>query len=104
VYIDNFIIFFSSLEKHQKHLDIVFYYLDILYFLLNSKKCYIRYLLVTILGQKVNAFSIATIDKRIAAIRYIEFPANTSLLEIYIGAVGYIRDKILYFTQLLALL
>jgi hypothetical protein len=71
-------------------------------FSLNPKKCYIGYLSVTILGQKVNAFSIATTDERIAAIRHMEFPANASLLEIYIGAVGYIRDKIPYFAQLLA--
>jgi hypothetical protein len=71
-------------------------------FSLNPKKCYIRYLSVTILGQKVNAFSIATTDERIAAIQHIEFPANASLLETYIRAVEYIRDKIPYFAQLLA--
>ncbi|KAH3989747.1 hypothetical protein HBH52_015990 [Parastagonospora nodorum] len=102
VYVDDFIIFSDNLEDHKKHLDAVFDRLDKLRFSLNPKKCYIGYPSVTILGQKVDAFGMATTDERMAAIRNMQFPKNAALLETYIGAVGYMRDKIPYFAQLSA--
>jgi hypothetical protein len=102
VYVDNFIIFSKNLNNHQQHLRAIFSRLDKLRFLLNPKKCYLSFPSATILGQKVDAFSLATTDKRMAAILDFEFPANASQLETYIGAVGYLRDKVPYFAQLLA--
>jgi hypothetical protein len=100
VYVDNFIIFSKSLQNHKKHLKTVFDRLDGMRFSLNPKKCFIGYPSATILGQKVDAFRLATTDKQMAAILDMHFPTNAHLLETYIGAVGYLRDKVPYFAQL----
>ncbi|KAH4258570.1 hypothetical protein HBI04_146040 [Parastagonospora nodorum] len=102
VYVDDFIIFSKSLAEHKDHLRTVFARLDELRFSLNPNKCYIGYPSATILGQKVDAFGLATTDERMAAILDFKFPTNANLLETYIGAVGYLRDKVPYFAQLSA--
>ena len=69
VYINNFIIYLNSLKEHKHYLRKVFKKLDSLRFLLAAKKLFLRYPLVIILGQKVNALGLALIDKRIKVIR-----------------------------------
>jgi hypothetical protein len=102
VYVDDFIIYSNSLAEHKQHLTAVFERLDGLRFSLNLKKCFIGYPSATILSQHVDAFGLATTSERMAAVLDLKFPRNAAQLETYIGAVGYLRDKVPYFAQVAA--
>lgn len=100
VYIDDFIIYSNSLDDHEKHLRQVFKKLDTLRFSLAAKKSFLGYPSVTMLGQKVDALGLASTDERMKAMRDLQFPHNAHLLETYIGATGFLRDKTPYYAQL----
>jgi hypothetical protein len=61
---------------------------------LSPKKTYLNYPSITLLGQKVDAFGLSTIEERIVAIKAIRFPKDLKALKTYLGLANYQRDKI----------
>jgi hypothetical protein len=52
---------------------------------IKGKKYFISYLLATILGKKVNSFSLFTTKEKLEAIIKLAFPKTIKELEIYLG-------------------
>ena len=57
---------------------------------------------VRLLGQHVDGFGLATLQDRVDAIRRIKAPTNLIHLEHFLGATGYLRDKISRYAQIAA--
>ena len=58
---------------------------------LKSVKSYISYLLITLLGQRVDRFNLTTADEKIAALKRLKFLKNLHKLKIYLGLTSYLR-------------
>jgi hypothetical protein len=66
----------------------VFYILVKYNITIKGKKYFIRYLLTTVLGKKVNSFGISIIKKKLEAITKLAFLKIVKELEIYLGIAG----------------
>ena len=93
-YIDNIVIFSKSFEEYLEYLEKVFQLFTILKVILEPKKLFLAYLLVTLLGQKVDGFSLTTTEERVAAIKKILYPDTLELLEIYIEIANWLRSNV----------
>ena len=51
---------------------------------IKGKKCFISYLLATVLGKKVDSFGISIIKEKLEAITKLAFPETAKKLEIYL--------------------
>ena len=67
-YVDDIIIFFKIFENYIEYLNKIFQLFDNLDMILKRSKIYIAYLLIILLGQRVNDLNIIYSKERIAAI------------------------------------
>ena len=67
-YIDNIIIFSIFLNKHIKHLNLIFKALDNINIYLSPKKLFLDYSSIYLLNQKINALRLVIIEKKLVAI------------------------------------
>lgn len=89
IYIDNIIVFFKSFAKHLKHLRILFLKFVAFEVILSFNKIYLNYSSITLLEQKVDAFNLSKIEKRIEIIKTIRFLRNLKMLEAYLNFANY---------------
>ena len=99
-YVDDIVIFSSSLEEHVKHLNLVFGALARMNIHLAPKKSFLGYPSVQLLGQKVDALGLATAEDKLAAITSLAFPKTLSQLEKYLGLTGYLRQYIPHYAAI----
>ena len=100
VYVDDFVVYSKTFNKHIKHLEIFFSRLDEYNFSISPGKTFVGYQTVKLLGQQVNAFRYASTAERMEALRHLKFPATVSDLEIYLGMVQYLADQTPYLSIL----
>ena len=93
-YVDDIVIFSTSLNEHIKHLNLVFRVLDNMNIYLSPKKSFLSYSLVYLFGQKVDALGLTTAEEKLTAIFNLAFPRTLSQLEKYLGITGYLRQYI----------
>jgi len=99
-YVDDIVIYSTSLEQHVEHLRQVFAALDKSNIHLSPKKSFLGFLSVRLLGQKVDALGLATAAEKLAAISTLSFLTTLSLLETYLGMTGYLRQYIAYYAAI----
>ena len=99
-YVDDIVIFSSSLDEHLKHLKLVFGALERMNIHLSPKKSFLGYPSVHLLGQKVDALGLATAEDKLAAITSLAFPQTLSQLEKYLGLTGYLRQYIPHYAAI----
>jgi len=93
-YIDDIVIFSNTLEEHLKHLHNVFITLKRMRICLASEKSFLTYSSIQLLGQRVDALGLATLEDKLVAIAGLRFPISLSQLEKYLGLTGYLRQYI----------
>ena len=98
-YVNDIVIFLKLLEEHLRHLQNVFQELTTILIILSLKKSFLAYPLVRLLGQSVNALSMATAEAKLAAITQLAFPRSLKDPEAYLGLTRYLRQYILYYAQ-----
>ena len=98
-YVDNIVMFSKTLNDHIQHLCTIFELFQKKGLSMKSVKFYISYLSVTLLGQRVDRFSLTTADKKIAALKRLKFSENLHKLKIYLELISYLRGQISYYTQ-----
>ena len=59
---------------------------------INPKKAFVGYLLVKLLGQKVDSFGLSTDEEKLRAIAQLDFPYTLNALEHYLGLTGWLRQ------------
>ena len=92
-------IFSKLLEKLLKHLYNIFQELTKTRIILQPTKSFFAYPSVHFLRQRVNAFSIATAEAKLAAIKWFAFPHSLKDLKAYLGLTEYLKQYILYYAQ-----
>ena len=98
-YIDDIVIFSTTLEEHIQHLRTIFQLFVMHNITLNPEKTYLGYLSITLLGQKVNGLGLTSASEKVLAISNWRFPHNLKLLESYLGFTNWLRDYIPYYVQ-----
>jgi hypothetical protein len=68
------VIFSRSLEDHLEHLDRFFHRVYDMNMSLAPKKAFVGYPTVKLLGQRVDAFGVASTSERIAGLKNLRFP------------------------------
>ena len=99
-YVDDIVIFSTSLQEHIRHLNLVFGALSEMNIHLAPHKAYLGYPSVHLLGQRVDALGLATAEDKLAAIRNIEFPRTLAALERYLGMTGYLKQYVPYYSAI----
>lgn len=67
---------------------------------LSASKSFVGYPSVHLLAQQVDAFGLATIEEKLAAISKLEFPKTLKGLEVYLNMTGYLCKYTSYYTQI----
>ena len=75
-YVDDIVIFSTSLEEHIEHLNQVFSALSAVNIYLSPKKSFLGYPTVQLLGQKVDALGLATASDKLVVIANLAFPRS----------------------------
>ena len=99
-YVDDIVIFSTSLEEHVEHLTQVFKALNAMNIHLAPNKAYLGYPSVHLLGQRVNALGLATAEEKLWAIKNLEFPKTLAALDKYLGLTGYLKQYVPYYTAI----
>lgn len=93
-YVDDIVIFSRTFKEHLRHLDEVFERLEEFDIVLSPKKSFIGFPSIQLLGQKVDAFGLATDKEKLKAIASLEFPRTLRQLEHHLSLISYLRQYI----------
>lgn len=67
-------------------------------------KSYFNYSNVRLLDQQVNFLGLTTSDKKLKAVRLLDYPKTLGALEYYLGLTEYLKSYIYFYAQLALLL
>ena len=87
-YINDIVIFSKIFKDYIEYLDKIFNLFDTLNITLKKSKVYFGYLLIILLGQRVDVLKLSCLKDRITAILNFEFPITLKELEKYLGLTG----------------
>lgn len=99
-YVDDIVIFSSTLKDHLEHLRLVFSALSKMNIHLSPRKSFLGYPSVQLLGQKVDALGLATAEEKLIVIVNLSFPRTLAQLEKYLGLTGYLRQYIRHYVAI----
>ena len=100
IYIDDIIIFSTSLQNHIRHLNTVFQKLAEYNVTLSPKKFFLEYPFIVLLSQMINAFEMITIEEKLTTISKLTFFKTFKELETYLDLTKWFRMYILYYVQI----
>ena len=98
-YVDDIIVFFNFLEKHLKHLNLIFVLFKKYNIVIKLFKTYLNYSILFLLEQRVDNLDLITIEKKIETIRDFKFSRTLKNLKTYFEKTKYFRQYIAYYVQ-----
>ena len=90
-YIDNIIIFFTSLKKHLTHFRLIFSTFEKMNIYLLSRKSFLNYSSIQLLNQKIDALKLTTAEKKPIIITNLFFLKTLAQLKKYLNFIEYLR-------------
>ena len=84
-YVDDVVVFSKIFEKHVIHFHQIFVLFDNVDISFKSSKKFLKYFIVTLFEQRVNALNLSTNEKKIKIIVVLQFLANFKKLKIYLN-------------------
>ena len=101
-YIDDIVVFSSSLEEHIEHLNQVFQRLRDVGLKLHPKKCHFARQQVLYLGHIISAKGIYPNPEKVKAVQQFKTPTNVRAVREFLGIAGYYRRFIHQFAKIAA--
>ena len=98
-FMDDIIIFSSTLKEHVAHLRQLFDTFRLKRVSLAPSKSFLGYPSVILLGQRVDSLGMLTSEEKIAAITSLLFPINLRDLEIFLRLTRWLRTSIPRYAQ-----
>jgi hypothetical protein len=92
-------VFFKTATKHVYYLRQVLSLFAKIRLLLSPAKLFLIYLLVQLLGHRVNRLGILTTKERITIIKNIIFLQTLKELETFIGIIGFLKQYVLFYAK-----
>ena len=99
-YLDDLIIWSSSIEDHALHLEQVLEAFHGRNLTLSASKAHIAYFDVKALGHKVGRLGLGTLEDKVEAMRRLPVPQNLKELEVALNTFGYYRQFVPGFAQI----
>ncbi len=99
VFIDDIIIFSATLEKHVKHLSLIFQRLFDYDIKLNSCKTFLNFSSIALLEQHVDEFDLHAIKNKVVAILNWKFLTTLKALKIYLRFIEWLRNYVAWYAQ-----
>ncbi|MGI4816790.1 MAG: reverse transcriptase domain-containing protein, partial [Janthinobacterium lividum] len=99
-YIDDCVIFSSTLNEHLHHLEEVFKVFRRYNISINPKKAFLAFPSVKLLGQHIDSFGLATAEDKLKAISQLHYPETLSQLEGYLGLTGWLRQYVPFYAAI----
>ena len=99
-YIDDLVVFSMTLEEHLDHLRQLLELLRSVRLAISPEKSFLGFPTIRLLGQRVDAFGLATCEEKMKAITNLKYPHSLRELERYLGMTGWLRDYVPYYAQL----
>ena len=87
VYVNDIVVFSHILKKHISHLHVVFQLLDNYEINLSFKKFFLKYFIVNLLNQKIDAFDLTTTIDKLKIIVKLNFLYTLKNLKIYLELI-----------------
>ena len=91
IYVDDIVIFFTSLKKHLSHLRLVFSTFKKINIHLSSQKSFLDYSFVQLLNQKIDILKLTTTKKKLIVITNFFFSRTLVQLKKYLNFIKYLR-------------
>ena len=99
IYINDVIVFSSSLEKHLRHFEKNIRFFEKWNITLKTSKTYLEYFSISLLDQKVDNFELTTTMKKLKTITNLSFFKTLKDLKIYFDIIEYLRNYVSYYAQ-----
>ena len=96
-YVNDIVVFFSSLEKHLRHLNEIFALFKRYNIVIKSFKTYLDYSTVQLLDQKIDSLDMTIVKNKIETIVVLSFSHILKHLEIYLEKIDYLRSYVTYY-------
>ena len=96
-YVNDIVVFFSSLEKHLRHLNEIFALFKRYNIVIKSFKTYLDYSIVQLLDQKIDNLNMTIVKNKIEIIVVLSFSHILKHLEIYLEKIDYLRSYVTYY-------
>ena len=90
VYIDDIVIFFTSLKKHLTHLRFIFSTLEKMNIYLLSQKSFLNYSSIQLLNQTIDTLKLTTIKEKFIVIINLFFSKTLAQLKKYLNFIEYL--------------
>lgn len=90
-YLDDIVVASDTFDDHLRYLTLILDVLEKHGISLEPKKAYVAFPKVSLLGQRVDALGMTTLEDKIKAIASLEFPRTLRQLETYLGMTGALR-------------
>ena len=90
-YVDNIVIFFTSLKKHLSHLRFIFSTFEKMNIHLLLRKSFFDYSFVQLLNQKIDALKLITTKKKLIVIANLFFSRTLAQLKKYFDFIEYLK-------------
>ena len=100
IFLDDIIIYSSTIEEHFERLELVFHRLASHGLKIEPSKCFLFQKSVSYLGQIISTEGISADPEKVDAINEWPVPANAKELKVFLGTAGYHRRYIHHFSQL----
>ena len=91
LYLDDVIVFSSTIEQHIEHLGLVFERIRKANLQLKAKKCHLFKTEVTFLGHKVSQSGVTTEEEKVKAVQEWPTPKSVKAVRSFLGLIGYYR-------------
>jgi hypothetical protein len=98
-FIDDITIFFSTLDDHVMHLNLVLQRLFSMSIKLNSFKTFLSFSSMTLLDQHVDEFELHAVKNKIVVILNWKFSATLKALKIYLEFIEWLRNYVAWYAQ-----
>ena len=99
VYVNNIIMFSRILNEHIFHLHSIFQLFETYEINLNFKKSFLKYSIIVLLRQKIDAFDLIIAIDKLNAIVKLDFSYTLKKLKIYLDLTEWFRNFVLWYAQ-----
>ena len=102
VYLDDFMVYSSSLDEHLIHLDRLFQRFSKFGLFVNKEKCSLGRKSINYLGFHISENGVAPIQDKVEALKKLKSPRNTTELRSFNGSVNFYRRFVPNLAELMA--
>ena len=96
-YVNNIVVFSTSLKKHLRYLNFIFQALFNMNIHLIPIKAFFRYFFIQLLSQHIDVLNLIIFEDKLTIIRNFEFSHILTILKHYLELINYFKQYVSYY-------